>query len=129
MPDSAADYSSSSARYPPAANVAAGACGITPHAHSDPELGISYFDDSDGSDSEKLLDKSASPAVPRLSRDCRANGLATCVAVGLAVIISIMTHHISHLVHHRTSALTMAQPIVIVKTVVSAKLPRRSVMS
>ena len=69
VPVSAADDLSSDARSPPALNVAAGACGITPHAHSDPELGISYSDESDASESKKPSEASRSPAVPRLSRD------------------------------------------------------------
>ena len=64
-PASAADDSSSAARYQPAAGVAVGACGIAPHAHSEPELGVSYSGESDVSDSEKPLEASRSPAVPR----------------------------------------------------------------
>ena len=57
-PASAADDSSSAARSLPAASVAAGACGIAPHAQSNLELWVS------NSDSPEL-----SPAVPRSSKD------------------------------------------------------------
>ena len=49
-PASAADDSSSAARSDPEAGVAAGACGVAPHAHSDPEIGVRYSGDSDVSD-------------------------------------------------------------------------------
>ena len=65
----AVDDSSSAARSLLTASDAAGACGIAPHAHSDPVLGVSYSGDSDGSDSGKRLEASRSPAVPRPSRD------------------------------------------------------------
>ena len=51
VPDSAADDSSSAARYLAAASVAAGACGIAPHEHCDLETGVSYSGESDVSDS------------------------------------------------------------------------------
>ena len=51
-----------------AASVAAGACGIAPHAHIDPELRVSYSGESDVSESEKPIEASRLPAVPRPSR-------------------------------------------------------------
>ena len=53
VPASASDDSSSAARSLHVASVAVGACGIAPHAHNDLELGISYSDESDVSNSEK----------------------------------------------------------------------------
>ena len=69
MPASAADDSSSVARSLLAASVAAGACGIAPHAHSDLELGVSYSGESDLSKSKKPLESYLSPAVLRSSRN------------------------------------------------------------
>ena len=66
---SAIDDSSSAALSLPAEPVATGACGITPHAHGDLELGFSYYGESDVSDSGKALEASRSPAVPRSLRD------------------------------------------------------------
>ena len=49
---------SSAARSFPAADVSAGAYGITLHAHGDPELGVSYLGESDVSDLGKTLEAS-----------------------------------------------------------------------
>ena len=68
-PASAVDDSSSAARSLPAASVAAGACGIAPHAHCDLDLGVSYSSESDVSDSEKPLKVSRSTAVPHSLKD------------------------------------------------------------
>ena len=68
MPASAADDASYAARYLPAADVAAGACGIAPHAYADLGLGVSYSGKSDVSDSGRAPEASRSPAVPRRSR-------------------------------------------------------------
>ena len=45
-PSFAAYASSSAARSIPVANVAAGACSIVPHGHSDPKLRVSYSGES-----------------------------------------------------------------------------------
>ena len=64
-PASGADDSSSAARSLPTPSVASGACGIAPHVHRDPKLGVSYSGESDVSDSGKPLEASHSPAVLR----------------------------------------------------------------
>ena len=58
VPSSAADDASYAARSLPAADVAAGACGIAPHAHADLELGVRYSGKSDVSDSGKTPEAS-----------------------------------------------------------------------
>ena len=65
VPASAADDLSSAARFLPAADVAAGVCGITPRAHAELELGFIYSGESDVSDSGITPEASRSPAVPR----------------------------------------------------------------
>ena len=69
VPASAADGASSADHSLPEASVSAGVCGIAPHAHCDPGLGVSYSGESDVSGAKKHLEASRSPAVPRLSRD------------------------------------------------------------
>ena len=64
---SAADDEASAAPSSPAATGAAGARGITPRAHDDPDVEVIYSGESDVSDSGNVPEASRSPATPQYS--------------------------------------------------------------
>ena len=68
--------SSSATRSLPAAPVAAGARGITPHAHEDSEMNVICFDESDLTDLGKDTETTRAPESPAVSQpESASNGL------------------------------------------------------
>ena len=124
VPDSTTEDASSAARSLHAADFAAGACGITPHSHAGLEIGVSYSGESDVSDSGNAQEASRLPMVPCPSRAQPNERTRDLITVCLAAMMRMITHHHGQLVDLLTSALMMERAVVILKTVVPAKVPR-----
>ena len=120
VPASAADDSSSAACSPPAARGAAGARCSAPRAHDDLDNKVINSGESDVPDPRNVPEASRSPAVPHhstrlLSNERTRDDITVCSAVMMNFVVRITTPHQYQLVPSRTSVMTMARAVVILK--------------
>ena len=129
VPASAADDSSSAACSPPAARGAAGARGSAPRAHDDLNNEVIYSGESDVSDSRNIPEASRSPAMTRhtsrsLSNERTREMHHSLFGMTMNFVVGITMPHQHQIVLPRTSVMTMARAVVILKAVVPIQVLR-----